>query len=127
MTTVQNGVAELADQYIDAYNRIDFDALGELLADDVHIIHHNRGVEVDGKEAALALYQGYGGAFPDRAFTDRRDVLVDGETAIVRHTWGGTAAADVPGWATTGEKVSLALTTFLTFRGGRLVSYEDFG
>lgn len=127
MTTVDNGVAELADKYVEAYNRSDFASLGELLSDDVHIIHHNRGVEVNGKEAALSLYQGYGAGFPDRSFTNRRDVVVNGDTAIVRHTWGGTAAADVPGWAATGEKVSLDLTTFLTFSGGKLVEYEDFG
>ena len=127
MTTVQNDVAQLADTYIDAYNRKDLEAVVAMLASDVHIIHHNRGVEVTGPEAARALYEGYGAAFPDRAFTKRRDVLVNGDTVIVRHTWGGTAAADVPGWATTGDAVSLDVTTFLTFRDGVLVEYEDFG
>lgn len=120
--------AQLADSYVAAYNDADFDALGALLADDVHIIHHNRGVEVTGKDNAIELFKGYGGAFPDRKFSNRVGVTtLDDGRVLVQHTWGGTAAADVPGWAATGETVSLELSTFLTFSGGKLVDYHDFG
>lgn len=120
-------LAQLADAYVDAYNAADFDALGALLADDVHIQHHNRGVEVTGKDNAIALFQGYGAAFPDRSFKNRTKVaIVDGDV-LVQHSWGGTAAADVPGWAATGEAINLELTTFLTFADGKLVDYNDYG
>lgn len=120
-------LTKLADSYVDAYNRVDLDALGALLADDVHIIHHNRGVEVNGREAAIALYEGYGQAFPDRQLADRTySTIVDGQV-LVQHTWSGTAAADVPGWASKGDKVSLQLSTFLHFKDGKLVDYHDYG
>lgn len=120
-------LAQLADAYVDAYNAADFDALGALLHDDVHIIHHNRGVEVTGKDNAIALFQGYGAAFPDRAFSRRSRVAVLDGDVVVQHAWGGTAAAAVPGWAEEGETVSLDLTTFLTFTDGKLADYHDFG
>lgn len=120
-------LAQLADTYVETYNKADMEALGALLADDVHIIHHNRGVEVNGKDAAIALFTGYGAAFPDRKFSNRTRVAhLDGEV-VVQHAWGGTAAASVPGWAEAGETISLDLTTFMTFKDGLLVDYHDFG
>lgn len=127
MTSDINELAQLADAYVDAYNSADFDALSALLADDVHIIHHNRGVEVHGRDAALELFKGYGAAFPDRAFRDRTYSTIVDHQVLVQHTWGGTAAADVPGWASAGEKVALELTTFLHFKDGKLVEYHDYG
>jgi len=119
---------ELAEKYVDAYNRADFDALKELVTEDVHVIHHNRGVEVTGRDNVVELYKGYGGAFPDRSFYDRRGIseLADGRV-LIEHSWGGTAAADVPGWAATGEKIGLEIVTFLTFSDGKIADYHDFG
>lgn len=121
-------VAKLAEAYIDAYNSKDMDALASMLTENVHIIHHNRGVEVTGRDNAVALYEGYGQAVPDRAFADRKrlDVLADGRV-LIEHTWSGTAAADIPGWASSGEKLSLDICTFLTFDGDKVADYHDFG
>ena len=115
------------DAFVDAYNAKDFTRLGALISDDVYVIHHNRGVESKGRQDLLALFEAYGAAFPDRRFSNERGRVAEGETVVVQHTWGGTAAADVPGWAEAGGTVSLDLCTVFTVRQGRLVEYHDYG
>lgn len=115
------------DAFVEAYNAQDFARLGALIADDVHVVHHNRGVEAKSKQELFELFQAFGAAFPDRRFSNERRRVVDGDTVVVEHTWGGTAAADVPGFAEAGGLVSLDLCTVFTVRHGRLVEYHDYG
>lgn len=126
-TTDKDDLLQFAEDYIDAYNSGDLERIGALLAEDVRLVHHNRGVDVQGKPAALELFETYGKLFPDKAFTNRRSIAQAGDRVFVEHTWGGKAAADVPGWAAAGETVSLDLGTFLTVRDGLLVEYNDYG
>ncbi|PKW16532.1 nuclear transport factor 2 family protein [Saccharopolyspora spinosa] len=120
-------LVEFAENYIDAYNSGDLDRIAAFLAEDVRLVHHNRGVDVQGKEAARQLFETYGQLFPDKAFSNRRSIAAVGNRVFVEHTWGGKAAADVPGWAAAGETVSLDLGTFMTVRDGLLVEYNDYG
>lgn len=126
-STTSTSLIEFADHYVEAYNSGDLDRIGELLADDVRLTHHNRGVNVQGKAAAIELFEAYGGLFPDKTFSNRRSIQVVGDRVIIEHTWSGKAAADVPGWADKSEAVSLDLGTFLTVRDGLLVEYHDYG
>jgi steroid delta-isomerase-like uncharacterized protein len=120
-------LTDFADSYLAAYNSGDLDRIAGFLSDDIRLVHHNRGVDVQGKEAAIELFKAYGGLFPDKAFTNRRSIQTAGDRVIVEHTWGGKAAADVPGWAAEGESVSLDLATFMTVRDGLLAEYHDYG
>jgi steroid delta-isomerase-like uncharacterized protein len=126
-TTTATSAAAVFDAFVEAYNAKDFDRLGELIADDVVVVHHNRGVEAKGKPELLGLFEAYGAAFPDRRFGNEQRRVADGDTVVVQQTWGGTAAADVPGWAEAGGTVSLDLCTVFTVRQGRLVEYHDYG
>lgn len=113
--------------FIDAYNAGDDEAMLALCSETVQVIHHNRGVVVDGREAFGALLGGFKGAFPDKHFTDRRGMYRDGDTVLVEHTWTGTAVADVPGFATSGEVARLDLCTRYTIADGQIVEYHDYG
>ncbi|TCK22042.1 nuclear transport factor 2 family protein [Pseudonocardia endophytica] len=125
-TTV--GLTELAEAYLDAYNSGDLERITSFLSDDVHIVHHNRGVDVRGKQTASELFAGAGQVIPDKRFGDRTALDVIGsDSVVVRHTFTATALGDMPGFAAKGEAISLELATFLTFRDGLLVEYHDYG
>ena len=126
-TSTTGELTDFAERYVEAYNSGDLERIAAFLSDDVRLTHHNRGVDVQGKDAAVELFKAYGGLFPDKAFTNRRSIQVAGDRVIVEHTWGGKAASDVPGWAAEGESVSLDLATFMTVRDGLLVEYHDYG
>jgi predicted ester cyclase len=119
--------SEVFDAFVEAYNGKDFDKLGELIADDLYVVHHNRDLEAKSKQEVFGLLETFGAAFPDRRFSNERGRVAEGDTVVVQHSWGGTAAADVPGFAEAGGAVALDLCTVFTVRGGRLVEYHDYG
>jgi ketosteroid isomerase-like protein len=45
----------VANRWIEAHNAKDYDTLASLMADDLHMVHHNRGVDLTGREAALGI------------------------------------------------------------------------
>lgn len=121
-------VEELAEQYLDAYNRNDLDALEALLHDDVHFVHHNRDVDYSGRETAMEMFRGAAQAFPGKSFSERQTFRVSGDTAIIQHTWTCTPTIDAPNMgAQAGVPLSTELATFLTFSDGKLIGYHDFG
>jgi steroid delta-isomerase-like uncharacterized protein len=126
-TTTATSAAAVFDAFVEAYNAKDFIRLGELISDGVRVVHHNRGVEAKSKDELFGLFEAFGAAFPDRRFSNERGRVVEGETVVVEHTWGGTAATDVPGFAEAGGIVSLDLCTVFTVHQGRLVEYHDYG
>lgn len=117
----------VVDAVVEAYNAKDFDRLEGLFAEDVHVTHHNRGIEATNRKELFGLFEAFGKAFPDRRFHNRRRVHVDGDIVIVEHTWAGTAAADVPGFAGAGETFTMDLCTVLTIRDGQVDEYHDYG
>lgn len=117
----------VVDDWVEAYNGKEFGRLEELTAEGVYVLHHNRGAEANNRKELFGLFEAFGAAFPDRRFSDRRSVNLDGDVVIVQHTWGGTAAVDVPGFAAAGEKVSLELCTVVTVKDGQIVEYHDYG
>lgn len=119
--------ATVVDQFADAYNSGADDKLLSLCSEDILVVHHNRDITVNGKDAFGALLATFKEAFPDKHFENRRGRYVDGDKVIVEHTWTGTAAADVPGWARQGEVARLDLCTVYTVRDGLVVEYHDYG
>jgi steroid delta-isomerase-like uncharacterized protein len=117
----------IANQFVESYNAGDDEAMLGLCAYDIAVVHHNREIVVTGREAFAGLLGAFKAAFPDKRFVDRRTALADGDTAIICHTWTGTATADVPGFAAAGEVARLELATFYTVRDGLIVEYHDYG
>jgi ketosteroid isomerase-like protein len=96
--------------------------------ENIEVVHHNRGVEISGRDNFGALLGAFKGAFPDKRFENRRAEHSDGDTAIIAHTWTGTAAAPVPGFAeNAGDVARLDLCTIYTVRDGLIVAYHDYG
>lgn len=119
---------KLADAYVTAYNTGDYDYLGELLDENIRMRHYPRGVDNVGAAPAIQMMKDFSAILPDKGFTER--VLlkqVTEDTVVVRHVWGGTPLADVPGFGNEGELIALELATFMRFADGRLVDYHDFG
>ena len=118
----------VADAFLDAYNLGDDAALLALCAEDIEVVHHNRGLRLTGRDAFEHALGIVGLVFPDRHFGDRRAIHADGETAVIAHTWTGTAEAPVPGLASQpGDVARVDLCSIYTVRDGLIVSYHDFG
>lgn len=130
MTQPATGTAsalDLAERFTTAYNAKDLDGLRALLAPDIQMRHHNRGVDIAGADAVIALVESFEGAFPDRRFHSvRRSFELDGR-AVVEHTWEANATADVPGFAKEGETARIEICTVLTARNGQIAEYDDYG
>jgi steroid delta-isomerase-like uncharacterized protein len=121
-------LASVVNAYVDAYNAGDDEALVALCAEDFELVHHNRGMEISGRDAFAALLGAFKPLFPDKRFIDRRAEHYDGDTAVIAHTWTGTATAAVPGWAeNAGDVARLDLCTLFTVRDGLIVEYHDYG
>src|SRR4051794_28231200 len=118
----------VADAFLDAYNVGDDEAVLALCAEDIEVVHHNRGLRITGRDAFAHMLGIVDLVFPDKHFGDRRAVHSDGDTAVIAHTWTGTAEVPVPGLAAkAGDVARVELCTICTVRDGLIVSYHDYG
>jgi predicted ester cyclase len=121
-------VSALADAYIEAYNSGDLDRIGAVIADDIELTHHNRGAHAKGRDAAMAMFTGAGQAMPDKHFEKRHSLQTTGpDSVVVRHTFVANPKVDLPGFGPAGEEIRLDLATFIRFRDGLVVEYNDYG
>jgi steroid delta-isomerase-like uncharacterized protein len=118
---------EIAEAYVDAYNASDLDGMAALYSPDVVVVHHNRGWEKVGVEAAMAGKRAAGTSVPDKRLADRRRLIATDDVAVIEHSWQGTAAQDLPGYAAKGEKIDLKLCTVFTIVDGKIARHDDYG
>ncbi|MBL3667940.1 nuclear transport factor 2 family protein [Streptomyces sp. M2CJ-2] len=112
---------------VDAWNRLDFDALRELVHEDVEVVHQNRGVAARGRDLMFETIEAMSKAFPDRSIGETTRWAVSGNTVFRETVWQGTAAVDVPGFGKAGEHCKLDVLSLMTFEEGRLVEWCDYG
>jgi predicted ester cyclase len=117
----------VAEAYVAAYNANDLEAMSRLMSADVHVVHHNRGVDRQGWETVLAGKKAAEAAMPDKRFRDRTRQLVSGDVVVFQHTWTGNPTTDLPGYAVAGKEVNMELCTIFTIRDGQIVEYDDYG
>lgn len=117
---------EVVDAYIKAYNDFDFDTLESLIDEDIALTHHNRGFDTRGRQETIDLYRSTPAVIPDRALTKRTAISASGDRVIVQHTLVGTPTVDVP-FGPAGQPLDVDLATVFVVKGGRVVSYEDYG
>ncbi len=99
-STHSSTAVAVVEKFIEAYNSGNLDGILEVSAPNLHVEHHNRGVNIDGAQAFADLLASFAGAFPDKHFENRRALhVVNDTTVLVEQTWVATAIADVPGWA----------------------------
>lgn len=114
--------------YLDAYNRMDVDALLACVTDDVRFENHSNAspesVVLDGKPALAELARQSLGVFRER---EQRviDAVVSGDRVALRIAFRATIADAPPeGW-TAGQALALHGSSFLTLRDGRIAAIVD--
>lgn len=118
----------LADDWFRAYNDYDINAMRNLLAPNVHQKHFGRGSETFDRDSAIDKIVLFKSLMPTRGFSDRLFIQqINDTTVVVRHTWSGTPTDDIPGFAKAGETFAMELAGFVTFEGGQMVGYADYG
>lgn len=117
----------LVERFFEAYNSKDLDEVAKTLAPDVGVRHHNRGVDLTGRDATIDIMKQFEGIAPDRKFHAVRRKYECGDKVIFEHTWEATFGTEVEGFAAAGETVSLELCTVFTVRDGEIVEYDDYG
>lgn len=91
MPAAEHTHEELVRQYLDAFNDRDSDRLADLLADDV--VEHGIHEELHGVDEILDFLGRHFETFPDYS-GETQDVVVDGDTVVVRYTVRGTHSGE---------------------------------
>lgn len=118
----------LIERYVDCYNRMDFDAMLECVADDVvfeNISNHGESMCLQGKDAMRQVAELGMQAFSYRRQAIAKLICGDGSAAAeVRFT--GTAALDLPNGVLRGETVEVRGVTIFEIRNGLLSRIADY-
>lgn len=117
---------QIVEEYIEAYNRFDLDALDRLIDDDIVLIHHNRDLSSRGRRATLERYRTTFALMPDRRFLGPRVLTQCGDRVFLEHRFRGTFAVDTD-TVTRGEILELDLVTVFRVRLQKVVEYHDYG
>lgn len=117
---------EIAQAWLDAYNRRDADALIELYADDARNIQVAFGDEpLTGRAALLENFTAFFRAFPDN-FTNPVNIFVDGDWAIIEWRGGGTFTGALGEFAPTGKSFELSGCGFLQVADGKIIFQRGY-
>lgn len=111
----------------DAWNRRDLDAAYEIYADEV-AFQRVPFPPVVGKEANKQADAGTLAAFTETRSTID-EVIVDGDTAVIRWTWEGVHSGTSPslGIPATGKRVRFVGCSVYHFRDGKIVEQWEYG
>ncbi len=122
-----NDPVSVANRWIAAYNAKDFATLKSMMTDDIHIEHHNRGVNFNGPDTMLTVMNQFGELLPDRRFHSIRRQFAAGNQVVTELIWEATPTADIEGFAKKGEVIKLELACIWTVRDGKICDYHDYG
>lgn len=116
--------AAIGRDYLESWNRRDFDHWRELLHPQYSYIGGD-GVRQEGPEAGMAIGQMYAAAFPDGKL-EIRSIHVSGNTAVVEFTARGTHQGEMMGIAPTGRKIEIPVCTILDIRDGKIGAEREY-
>jgi len=121
--------AAAANRLVDAYNAKDFATLEALMAPDLDFSHFNRDFAFRRREDLMAVLRTFAADLvPDRRFLVPERVTVAGPVVVREGFYTGTAAVDIPGFASAGGKIRLKFCSVLRFdHQGLLVEWKDYG
>jgi len=119
--------AALAKMNDDAWHQRDLDAAYEIYSDDV-VFQRVPFPPVVGKEANMQADAGTLAAFSDTRSTIN-EMVVDGDTAVLRWTWEATHTGTSPSLAipATGKHVRIVGCSVYHFRDGKIVEQWEYG
>ena len=116
--------ATIARDFLESWNRRDFDHWRELFAPSYTYVGGD-GVIQKGPEAGMAVGQMFATAFPDGKI-EIKQIHVAGDTAIVEFVGSGTHNGDLMGIAPTGRTMSVPVVTILEVRDGKIQAEREF-
>lgn len=118
MTTTARETAELVGRFVDAINEEDWNAVGDLLAEDV-VIH---GEDVRGIDAVIKRHQDLHDAFPDQTLTIE-DTVAEGDKVAYRTTVTATHEGEFQGIEPTSEEIEISGISIARVEAG---SFAEF-
>jgi steroid delta-isomerase-like uncharacterized protein len=119
------GIEEIAREYIEAWNRRDFDQIEALVSDDAEIIDFDGSVG-RGREGSRGLAEMYARAFPDGKIEIKR-IIAAGDTVVAELVGRGTNDGPFGDTPPTHKTAELPFVNVLTIRGGQVVVDRQYG
>lgn len=116
--------AELAREYLFAWNDRDFGHQREMLADDCVFVMAD-GTKLEGADATLEAGKMWAAAFPDGRIEEIRLYEADGEVTI-ECVGRGTHTGELMGIAPTGKQVQIPFCEVLEVRDGKVCSEHQY-
>lgn len=119
-------LASLTDKFFTAYNELDLETFGGLLADDVHWEHHNR-FKGKGRDPLLESVRDIAKKLPDRKFSPVSRWAVNGNVVHVEHQWSATPIENDDAWGwIAGVPTSMDAASVLVYSDGKIVEWSDY-
>ena len=119
------GIDEIAREYIEAWNRRDFDQIETLVSDDAEIVDFDGSVG-RGREGARATAEMYARAFPDGKLEIKR-LIAAGDTVVAELVGRGTNDGPFGDSPPTHKSAELPFVDVLTIRSGKIVVDRQYG
>ena len=117
-------IEAIARDYLEAFNRRDWDRIRELFAPEYSYTGGD-GQKREGPEAGLAVAQMWSAAFSD-AKIDIRHIHTAEHVATVEFTGSGTHDGELMGIAPTGKRVSIPACTVLKIKDGKIKAEREY-
>lgn len=126
METLYYQLPTIIQNYLDAYNSKDVDALMDCVADTVvfeNVSNSGQSIKIEGRDAFAQLAHQAAAMFVSRNQSVRMAV-VDGNNAALEVDWTGTPAVDL-GTMKAGVEVAMRGASFITISDGKLARIVD--
>lgn len=117
----REAILTILAERVDAWRRLDAEALAAAYADDAVVESPLAGGTVRGRAQILQVFQTYFIAFPDMEMKEG-DVLIDGDRAAVFSTFIGTDHGGFMGMPATGRRVNIPVVFLYEFGDGGIVA-----
>ena len=126
--STEDNKALIRRAYEEGFNQRNLAVLDEVNASD--LVSHNASMTIQGLEAYKQWLSMYLAAFPDAHFT-LEDLIVEGDTVVVRQTFRGTHTGELMGIPPTGKQVTAPGIAITRVLNGKVVeqwaNYDDLG
>ena len=116
----RDDILALLARRVDAWRRLDAEALVADYADDAVVESPLAGGTTNGRDQIKQTFRTYFVAFPTLEM-EQHDVLVDGDRAAVLATFYGTDHGGFMGMPATGRRVTIPVVFLYEFRDGQIV------
>ena len=118
---------EFVNDYIDAYNDMDWDRIGSMVDENIYCEHHGR-FKGQGRQWMLETMAKWAERAPGRRLGPITRHAENGELFFWEHKWYANLAVDNETFEfRAGQVVEMELTTLFVIRDGKIVEMSDYG